>query len=75
MLHLAWSHPESGFLLAGGTEAGSVIIWEAPRPGEGRRGGPGGGSGDQDMQDEGEEAEQREWRQMAEVRCSKHPIR
>lgn len=76
--HLCWPHPESGHLLAGGTEAGSVVIWEAPRPGGGggERGRPRGtvGDGDQEMAED-EDGEQREWRQMAEVKCSKHAVR
>ena len=69
VLLLAWPHPESGLLLAGGTEAGSVAFWEAPRPGVGV--GPVQTQGDVDRAME----DQRDWTQVAEVKCSKHPIR
>lgn len=67
--HLAWAHPENGYLLAGGSAAGTVGVWEAPRP---RARKPGN-----DMEDDGEDMddEMQEWQQVAELKASSSPIR
>mmetsp|Transcript_12406 Transcript_12406/g.26805 ORF Transcript_12406/g.26805 Transcript_12406/m.26805 type:complete len:331 (+) Transcript_12406:73-1065(+) len=56
--NLAWPHPESGLLVAGGSESGSVFIWEAPRPSI---------CSDNSMH---EDRNERQWTQTAELQCS-----